>query len=804
MKLSYNWLKEFVDLDITPQKLAELFTLKVAEVEEIEEQGQDLSKVVVGEILEIRPHPSADKVQITKISIGSDILEIVCGAKNIKVGQKVPTALVGAVLPGNFKISERKIRGVKSEGMLASAKELGLVDDKTGILILDPGLEPGDKVAETIGLADTILEVDVLPDRSYLLSHIGAARDIAAMRKSQILLNNYGAQGAEIISKSKIQVERRVQLMDPTLAPRYSMIKLAGLKIGPSPAWLAVRLQYLGVRPVNNLVDLTNYVMLELGQPLHAFDQSKLAGNRITVRSAKEGESIQTIDGETKKLVPGMVVIADEKSPIAIGGIMGGKQSEISEKTSEAILEAANFDSVVIRKTAQKLKMRSEASLRFERGVDPNLTTVALARLIELLPKVGLADVKISQLVDEYPAPVVRQPIRYTPGLVEKITGIKIETTEQIRLLQSLGLSINESVQGNAEDLLVTPPSYRNDLNIPVDLVEEIIRLYGYNKIPITLPRSPLTPHVFDTTRHWSKKTKNILRGAGFTEIETYSFANKKELQALHFDPRAYLELENPPTADQSFLRGSLLPNALAVVKKNIANGVGPMRFYELGRTYRLVRGEAFPFEGLRLLVVEVSKFSFKHGSKVLMEWNHLGQIMESMIFHFGLSPDLLSKKKIITTGAYHHGRAANLSLKKEYIGDQAEIHPIALSRLNIDRRVTVLDLDFDRLVNLSNLYHTYKPVPTYPAIVRDISMLIDDSFSLKEIIDTIKKSGGPSLDKVELFDKYIDERLSPKKSVAFHLSFRSGKKTLRDKEVEPVIKKIASALTAKNIKIRS
>lgn len=810
MKLSYNWLKEFVPLDVTPQTLAEQFTMKAAEVEGVESLGNDIQKVVVGEILEIRPHPKSTKLQLTKVSIGTDTLEIVCGAKNIRVGQKVPTALLGATLPGGVKIAARKIRDVESEGMLASAAELGLSADAAGILILPAEATVGTDVRAVLGLDDAILDVNVLADRSYLLSHLGAARDIAAMRRQALLLENYGRIGADLITNSAQKNSGSVQITDPALCPRYSMILLSNLRIAPSPAWLSARLQSLGVRPVNNLVDLTNYVMMEVGQPLHAFDSAKLTSHKIIVRPAKPDEKIVTIDGVARQLTPDMLVIADQSKALAVAGVMGGKESEIATQTSGALIESANFDAKSIRKTAQALKLRSDASHHYERGVDPNLTAVALARLVELLPRAGLVDATTSTIIDNYPAPLIRQPIRFQPSYTKRICGIEVPLSEQIRILQDLGLTVDDRNYQTDGELLVTPPSFRADINVAADLVEEIIRLYGLEKVPRTLPKAALVPQPFDTDRHWSRKIKNLLRGAGFTEVESYSFADAKVLQALKFDPRENIALENPMSPEQAYLRASLIPNALAIVKKNISNGLGAMRFFELGRTFRFVRGKEYAHEPLMLSVVEVSASDRTASIKAddiqgPIEWRHLAQVLESVLFHFGLDLTTLKRKPFTANPAFHDGRTALLEIQGEDIGYLAEVHPLALSELGITRRVALIDLEFDKLMKLAQSERQFVPIPKYPAVVRDLSLLVNEKVSAQDVIALMKKAGGDLLRDVQFFDRFTGKGIpTGKKSFAFHLVFLSEHKTLDDDAANKALAVITKELSLKDITVRA
>ena len=810
MKLSYHWLKEFVKLEGDAQMLADELTMKTAEVEEIIPNGKDITKLVVGEILEIKPHPKADKVQLTKVSVGDDTLEIVCGDQNIKVGQKVPTALIGATLPGDFKITEREIRGVKSHGMLVSAKELGLPGDASGILILDPTAKVGSDVKTLLGLDDTTLELDVLPDRSYLLSHIGAARDISAIRGTELTMEGYGQVGTEAITNSQQANNTTIEIENQADCPRYSSVLLSNLRIGASPTWLASRLERLGVRSVNNLVDLTNYVMLELGQPLHAFDRAKLGSNTIEVRRAKKGESLDTLDGETRKLDENNLVITDDKKPLAVAGVMGGVESEISATTSGVLIESANFNQVTIRRSSQALKLRSEASVRYERWLDPNLTAVALARLVELLPQVGLGEVTVSQLVDHYPAPLVRQPFTFDPSQIARLAGVQVEVAEQVRILQQLGMTVSEDELESDGQLLVTPPSYRHDVNSTADLVEEIVRVYGYERVPKTLPSAKLVPSVYEADRHWSRKVKNLLRGASFTEIETYSFVGKNMLEQLEFDPKEHIELANPISPELAYMRGSLIPNALETVKKNAANGYGHMRFFELGRTYRRARGKEFPLEPLMLTAVEVSAERISGNDQLTgttqdaPEWTFLAQVLESIIFHFGLDPGLLKRSAFVGNKAFHHGRTALLELGDTNIGVLAEIHPTALSKLGIDRRVAVLDVRFEELMKLAKGERAFVPLAKYPAVTRDISVAVPESITASDVVKAIKAVGSGLVHQVNIFDRYAGkDLLERERGYAFRMTMRAKDHSLKEAEIKKVESSVSKKLTQLGVKIR-
>lgn len=802
MKLSYQWLKEFVPIDVTPKTLAEEFTMKAAEVESVEEQGRAISKVVVGEILEIKPHPEAQKLQLAKVSTGEQVHDIVCGAKNIRVGQKVPTALLGATLP-EMKIEARKIRGIESQGMLCSSDELGLPGGVDGILVLDPASKVGTDVRAVLGLDDAVLDVKVLADRSYLRSHIGAARDIAAIRNQSIMLEEYGRPGAEAITGSKTANPHVPNVMDPSLCPRYSCVVLSNLQIAPSPAWLASRLARLGVRPVNNLVDLTNYVMLELGQPMHAFDRAKLAGSKVIVRPAKRGERLECLDGVTRELDPDTLVIADQDKVLAVAGVIGGTGSEISATTSGALIESANFQPRSVRRTSQRLKVRTEASSRFEHAVDPNLTAVAIARLVELLPRVGLQDAQVSQLVDAYSAPLVRQAFAFDPKLTDRLVGVSIPATEQARILQSLGMVVRES----GAELLVTPPSFRADVSIPADLVDEVARIYGYAKVPRTLPTAKLVPQPYAADRHWSRKAKNVLRGAGFTEIETYSFVGAPLLASLEFDPAEHIALVNPMSPEQAYLRASLVPNLLDVVRRNLTTGSAatnaPMHLFELGRTFSRVRKSKYPAEPLMLccLLVSADARSRADGQA---EWDSLVQTAEQLVFHFGLDVSSIKRTPFAANPALHPGRTALLSVDGADIGSIGEVHPKVLTALGIDRRVVVLDLKFDSLTKLARSERRYTPISQYPAVVRDLSIVVGADVAVGDVVAAVREAGGSLVRDVELFDRYTSGKLKAgERGYAFHVTLQSDDRTLSDKDVSTVWSKVEKALAAKHVSLR-
>jgi len=599
MKYSYNWLKELSGTKKSAIDLAQGITMRAFEVEGVEKVGQDFAGVVVGNILEITKHPNADKLQLTKVDIGKEILSIVCGAHNISVGDHVPVATVGTVLGEGFVIKEAEIRGEKSHGMLCASDELGLGTDHSGILLLDTKTKIGTPFAEVVGGKDEALEIKILPDRSHdALSHVGVAREIAALEGKTM---EYAYDEIELPKTKSKKLEIKIE--NSKICSRYIGAVIENIKIAESPTWLKQRLEACGIRPISNVVDVTNYVMLELGQPLHAFDydviKSEISNlksqiSKIIVLNAKKGEKITLLDGSVKELIAEDIVIANEKHALALAGVMGGEDSGINENTKSIVLEAANFEAVSIRKTRTRLNILTDAAYRFEKDIDPNLAEKAMMRAIEILEHI--ADAKLEGIVDVYPKPKKPWTITLDLDYVDKLLGEKIPMQASKKILTSLGFTI----KGSGKKLTITVPTFRIDATTQEDLIEEIGRIYGYDKVEPTAPLVQVKSPVLNEKRMFQRELKNILVAQGFDEVYNYSFYSQKDAGLAELGSIKHLELQNPANPDQALMRVSLIPNMLKNIAENLKN-FREFHLFEIGRTYQVNSG-ALPEEKTMLV----------------------------------------------------------------------------------------------------------------------------------------------------------------------------------------------------------
>jgi len=562
MKYSYNWLKELSDTKKTASEIAQLITLHCFEVESVEKVGSDFAGVVVGKILEIQKHPNADKLQLTKVEIGNgEILNIVCGAHNISVGDHVPVATVGTILPGNFEIKESEIRGEKSCGMLCAEDELGLGTSHAGILLLDKNIEIGTAFANVANNIDEILDIKVLPDRAHdAVSHVAMAIEIAALEETEM---DYDYDG--LILENKKAKNLKIEIENSELCPRYIGAVLSGVEVGDSPVWMKTRLEACGINSINNVVDATNYVMLELGQPLHAFD-ADVIGSDIIVRAGKKDEEIILLDGSVKKLISDDIVIANNEEALALAGIMGGKKSGISLETRNIILEAANFKALSIRKTRSRLGLFTDASSRYEKQLDPNLTEKAMVRVIEILEHT--AGATFEGMVDNYPDKITPWTIQLSLAYIDKLLGVAVPPKTSEKILTSLGMK----AEIKKDSIIAEIPTFRIDLKSQEDLIEEIGRIYGYEKVENIAPVVPVTAAKQNEGRIFERGIKNILIGQGFSEVYNYSFYSPSDANSAKLGKEKHLELEMPMSPEQSVLRVSLIPNILKNVKENLKN----------------------------------------------------------------------------------------------------------------------------------------------------------------------------------------------------------------------------------------
>jgi len=808
MYISLNWLKDFVSLPgkVGSLEIAQKLTNHTAEVEGFINQAQQFDKVVVGKVLEVKKHPNADRLRLATVDIKTEKLAIVCGAPNLEEGQLVPVALCGAILPGDFEIKESEIRGEKSYGMICAEDELGLGSNHEGIMVLDKKAKVGEPFASYLRTDDTVFEIDnkSLSNRPDLLSHYGIARELSAifnapLKSYEKLLN----QKVDFLDQKKDKLDIKVD--DKEACPRYLAVKIDNIEIKESPDWLKDRLIAVKQKPINNIVDLTNYILLELGQPLHAFSADKV--KKILVRRAKNGEKIETLDEKERILTSEDLLISDGDQALALAGIMGGLNSGINEKTNSIILEAANFKAGVIRKTSQRLGIRTESSTRYEKSLDPLLTEIALFRFLNLLFKVLPKATISSSLVDINNVDIKEKEISLNLDWVNRKIGQEIPRSEVITNLQKLGFEI---ISEEAEILKIKIPSWRatKDISIPEDLVEEVLRLHGYDQIESRLPVEPLSlPHI-NEERLLQRKIKNILAWKhNLNEVYNYSFVGEEQLKKLNIDFFKHLRLANPSSDNHTLLRQSLIPNLVSNVKNNQAR-LGQFGFFEFGSVFFNAPGN------LKKETVGDSVIPYQE--------NHLGLILA------GENNDLLSDLKGIidnllknllsyltevmfletddVPGWADKNLAAKISIFGEDIGLVAALSLESINNLNLKKRVFVAEINFKKLneIILENNSFKFQELAKYPPVSRDLAFVLDEKILYNEIKEEIINFN-PLLRKLELFDVYSGDKLPlGKKSLAFHLIFQASDKTLTASEVDLIIKDLLIYLEKKfNIRLR-
>ncbi|UMZ74044.1 phenylalanine--tRNA ligase subunit beta [Natranaerofaba carboxydovora] len=809
MKISYNWLKELLNIDIDPYELAGELTNGGVEVETVKPFVEDLSKenLVVGEVLDVSSHPNADNLSVVEVKAGTseDPLHIVCGADNVAKGQKVPVALPGAVLPGGFKIKKAKLRGEKSYGMICSSEELGLLPEEgeEGIMVLDPALEAGEDLVEVMGLDDYILEFDLTPNRADCLGMMGVCYEVAAL----LDIPFEPPKPPVTFDKNEAENMVSVDIKDEELCNRYTAHIVKDIKIGPSPTWLKQRLRAVGIRPINNLVDITNFVMFEYGQPMHAFDYDRVSGDEIIVRRAYENEKLTTLDEKERTLDESALVIADKERAIGLAGVMGGLNTEVTPETKTMLLEAAAFDNINIRRTANRLNLRSEASLRFEKGIDPNNTLNAALRALELIEELGIGKV-VSGTVDEYPVKAFPEKIKLKTENVRKLTGLKISSNEIKDVFRKLQFGIEEVGESGAEDemLKITAPTRRQDIKIEVDLIEEVTRLYGYDNLPTTLPEGILTQGMMTAPQKIKEIIRDTMLSSGLCEVLTFTFISPEEFDSINLsneDPlRKAIPISNPLSEEQSIMRTTMLPSFLSVLEYNQNRGEGDFHIFEIGKVFLTeeLPLNTLPEEREMLACAMMGKTTeegwLKEGEKA--DFFHLKGIIELLFQRLGLADEM--EFLPYEHPSYHPTRAAKINLKGKEVGTIGEIHPmVASEKYELTNRVVYCELRIDELVQNANLETTYKPLPKYPAVLRDIALLVSKDVPAGEVEETIEKAGGDLIEAIRLFDLYEGEQIPEgKRSLAYSLKFRAPDRTMTDEEVENLYNTIENELKDK------
>lgn len=794
MNLSRKWLNEFVDIEnITTKELCDELTLTGSKVETFEVEGGAINKIVTGKVLSIEKHPDADKLLVCKIDVGSEEnLQIVTGAQNLKIGDIVPVALDGSTLFNSTKIKKGKLRGVLSCGMLCSLGELGLsIHDfpeaiENGIFVLNDILnEPyvlGQDIKEAIDFDDTKIEFEITPNRPDCLSIVGLARETAATFNKPLKLKKPSVKGDKIPS-----VKIKVNVLEKELCPYYSARLIENVKIAPSPKWIREKLRVMGVKPINNIVDITNYVMLELGQPLHAFSLSNISGNEINVRLANENEEIITLDDVNKKLTVKDLVIADKDKPIAIAGVMGGQNSQITENTTTIVLESANFNGPSVRSTSKRLNLRTDSSSRFEKGLDPLLPKVALDRACELIELLGAGEVT-NEIFKVDSVNFSQTVIPLDCDFINKFLNINLSKEQMIAILDKIDCKVKN------DQILI--PSYRNDLKLKNDIAEEIARFYGYNNIPSTALKSS-TVGKLTAKQKFQNKIKSIMLALGASEIMTYPFVSPKNLDKLLIPKDSHLynfvKISNPLGEDTSTMRTAAIGSMLDILSKNEKNKNQNVKLFEIAKEYFKSLDTNLADEKKKLIAGfygdDVDFFSVK-----------------------GMALELLNSLNIQTFEAnacenipyYHPGRCASFSIDEKIIGYLGEIHPTVLKNFSIKHRVYAFEFYIDDLFSCANFNIEFTPIPKYPSIDRDLALVCDIDLPSLNLQKIIRKSAGKLLEKINIFDVYTGEQVpSGKKSIAFNLSFRSKNETLTDEQINKIMDKIITSLEKENITLR-
>ena len=783
MKVSLKWLGDYVDIAEPPEQVAERLTMAGLEVGEMQVIGAGWNNVVVGRIVGVDAHPNADRLRLVTVDLGKQQSTVVCGAPNLAVGDKVAFAYVGAELVdghsgGVIELRPGKIRGVVSEGMVCSEKELGISDRHEGIMVLSPEAPVGASLSECIG--DTILNLDITPNRPDCLSVIGIAREVAALTENKLSIPEVNYEESE----SAIDSFASVEIADPDLCPRYCASLLTGVEVGSSPQWLQQRLLACGMRPISNIVDVTNYVMLEYGQPLHAFDYDRIRGKGIVVRRAEVGETMTALDGVERTLSQDLLVIADRERSIAIAGIMGGLDTEVTADTTSVLIESANFDRAVIHRGRTNLRLSSEASLRFEKGLSRDLPMVALRRATQLMLEVA-GGKAAKGVIDVYPGARQVEPILLSAAEVERLLGMDIGISEIVRALELLGFSCQETEL--ASSVQVNVPWWRTDINCTADLVEEVARVIGYDNIPITMLSASLPEHESVPMLELRPKVRSILVSCGFQEVLTYSLTSlevmKRLSPELRLEGEAPAKVANPMSRDHEYLRTSLRTGLLSVVARNEKYQENGIKAFEIGKVF-LPRKEDLPQERDMLCAVlgGSQRGLFWWGEKEPVEFFTAKGVVETLLSRLELSASFETSED----QSLCPGRGADIVVGIERIGVVGELHPKILEAFELSGTAYVIEIDLDRLLSLAPVSKKYEPISRYPSTTRDIALLVDEHIAYQQVCAIVQDS--PLVNDVYLFDVYYGEQVpAGKKSFAFRIIYQASTHTLTDEEVDKV-----------------
>lgn len=791
MKTSIEWLKEYADINVSATELGDILTMTGSKVETIEELGADIQNVVVGKIETIEKHPDADKLVVTKVNVGTESIQIVTGAKNIQVGDIIPVAKNGAKLPGGVEIKTGKLRGIESCGMMCSIGELNLSKEQypdqieDGIMILPKEYENklGEDITEVLKLRETIIDFEITSNRPDCFSIEGLGRETALSLGQKFINPRANLDTMQVEDRKELE-GLKVDIEAPDLCYRYIARAVKNVKIGPSPEWMVRRLHACGVRSINNIVDITNYVMLELGQPMHAFDIHSIEGKHIIVRRAKPGETITTLDEQERNLNENMLVIADEKKAVAIAGVMGGLNSEIETNTQTVVFESAVFYGGSVRKTAKAVGLRTEASSRYEKGLSPENALRAVNRAVELVELLQAGEV-IEGKVDVYPTKQKEVRIPLEPKRINDLLGLEVPEENMINIFEMLGMKV--------ENKEVIPPYYRPDIEQMADLAEEVLRFYGYDKLGSTLIKAEGTVGGKNKQQKIEDTIRDTLVTLGLSEIYTYGFISEKDFEKIGISPEDILKKQsiqvmNPLSEEYTTMRTTTISEMMKMLANNNNKKNQIVKLFDISRIYRNDKGQIEKGE----LPSEENYLTI--GMYGNADFYTLKGIVENVLTKVGVERyDVIKETQNKT---FHPGRTANLKVGTDIFATLGEIHPLVQENYDIGTRVYIATINLDKVTKYARTNKKYEPIPKFPAVERDIAMLLDEQVEVGKIEKILKKKAKKGLESYTLFDVYQNEKLGAnKKSVAYALKFRDKNKTLTDEEIQHVMQDIIADL---------
>lgn len=784
MNLPMSWLNDYMDIDVEPKEYSDRLTMTGSKVEGYETMGDEITNVVAGKVLTCVAHPDSDHLSVCTVDAGTgEELQIVCGAPNVREGIIVPTALAGATLPGGMKIKKGKLRGVESNGMLCSHDELGITVDalgyepEYGILVLSDDTPIGKDIKEIFGMNETVVEFEITSNRPDCFSIIGLARETAAsfdkeFKIPEVKFNENDENINDFLS---------VEVLDKDKCKHYCARIVKNVKIEPSPSWMQERLRACGVRPINNIVDITNYVLLEYGQPMHAFDLRDLEDNKIIVRRAEDNEVIKTLDEQDRKLTSNDLVIADGKRAVAIAGVMGGFNSEVKDDTTTVVFESATFDGASVRLTAQRVGLRTDASSRYEKGLDYNNTIPAVERACQLVEELNCGE-NVGGMIDVMGNVEGSVTLPFRPEKINAFLGTEISTDEMLKYFKALEIEVD------LENMTVTPPSFRPDLEGEADIAEEVARFYGYDKIPVTLLSGEATCGKKTDRQKTEDAVCEALNAQGLYEIYTYTFTSPSIFDKLNIpsdsELRNTVKITNPLGEDTSIMRTTTISSMLDILSRNYNQRIPYAKLFEIGKVF-IPTGEELPDE-LKKVTMGI------YGDNA--DFYDIKGVCEALFE--ALNVNKVKYEAVSDNPTFHPGRCASVKVGGKILGIIGEIHPAVSRKYGLDTPVYIAELDFEKLFKSINVAIKFKELPKYPAVTRDIAMLVDKTVSVAEIEEVIVKAGGAMLEGIKLFDVYEGKQIEEgKKSVAYSATFRASDRSLTGEEVQTTFDKILKKL---------